>query len=343
MSFENVSLAPPLLGMTDAEVSDWWLSSKLANRRPEGCEEFASVDTRPPENVVPYLIAEAQVRPEWADSSRLGCNACSTRNKFASGGYVAHYGDGYLYVIGPICGSQKHQKNVKLAKREYEERLYREIADDRVRNFSDNLDVWNQRLRLAAGFRLVQTEFAKVFRSEFDSDYTYKRFLSHIEQALIDEGGRVGPFDPAGHWHQLVCKCLFNGKTRYSKVVRITERLARDYGCSFMGTNQRLIYTEENVRELSEIILELDQILTAIEKEVKLVRDRVKDDVIGLARCCGKKAPAIRVAGSVVSAGYNTEDYWGTADYVSLSYDFEKMTVKIDDLLLTGKPLEDVL
>ena len=123
--------------MSDAEVLAFWRSDPLGGKRPEAHPLIAPPLKSPPESVEPFLLGPASVEPGWSDLSYLHCNICRTSAKFKQGGWYAYYGGEHIFLIGPVCGNEMQQRNLKAAIKTYDDRVRREIADERTLGFLD--------------------------------------------------------------------------------------------------------------------------------------------------------------------------------------------------------------
>lgn len=84
-------------------------------------KQFLASGRRPEEHphVQPYhsgipdggfdVVCNIEVVSSWSNKDKIGCSACRTDRKFASGGYVLRHENGYLYVVGPICGQSDYK------------------------------------------------------------------------------------------------------------------------------------------------------------------------------------------------------------------------------------------
>ena len=322
----------PLSGMSDGEVLEWWKSTGLASLRPELCEEIAPVQISPPEDIVPFLLEEAQVRPEWADSSRLQCNICGNKAKFKSGGYYAHYCDGYIYVIGPVCGSDNHQKSVAEAKNVFEKRKYREIADDRVRDFVDNHHLWEDRLKRVEDYNKVSERLRICISLDFGSNS--ELIWDDIYSSIKEDGGTLKHY-PEGkgyvkNIHRLSCVDIFSQQGVNSiSINEITGNIAKLFGFSFKGKNKEVVYNVDNVSDLSQLLSDLNREIKIKEECILRAQQKIVDDVRGILRWQEKTKTHMKFSAGTISGEFKhgTEMEKVFCNFMTLnsSYQFERL------------------
>lgn len=304
----------PLSGMNDAEVLEWCRTTGLLSKRPEACEEIAPVNTSPPDGIVPFFIAEAQIRQEWTDTSYIQCNVCGSRNKFKTGGYFAHYGDGYIYVVGPVCGSDDHQNSVKIARKVYEKRIKREIADARVLEFEAEPELWNKRLQNIVAYKKTVKQLQHCLN--LDSNQSANDFWKDLRDSIKTDGGtlRHYPKNQNGfptNVHRLICTDVFVEEQRNVEIEAITSRIAKQFGFSFKAENSALNYSETDVSELSKLISNLDCALQKQERYVERARKNIVKDIEGIFRWMEKNKTGLIFDGLRISGEFRITDYLG--------------------------------
>ena len=264
---------------------DWCEEIDLLSHRPETLEEVAPVTLSPPDDVIPFIICEAEIRPSWADSSQLHCNACKTRNKFKRGGYYAHYGDGYIYIVGPDCGSENSQANVARARNAYEKRMALRFADENINDFKADFNEWKSRLRSLESF-FRNAERARGFYNCRQDYKPWDSLCRTISLAFRYDGGAVVEADDLGHDRPrftIRCADIFGmGKDHLGLIRKFKKFLGVSFRVSFDLVEFDPIIDEETGPQLSKTLTEFKKEIETLEKRKHFVLSNIVSDVYNL-------------------------------------------------------------
>ncbi|GLQ19724.1 hypothetical protein ACFFUB_14945 [Algimonas porphyrae] len=269
---------PPLAGYSESEVLSRSDAISLKVRRPEDLAEVAHYTVSPPANTIPFIIAPAEVRDAWSNKRRLQCNVCNRQHKFVSGGYYAYYRDGYIYVVGPVCGREDQRRDISFGLKAYEQRVRREIADDKVKSFIDNLESYRDRTSQALMFGQIarkvsqivkdgmSDEQRRIFREALESD-------SHTLPVWQDYRGRRAA-------QTIRCAHVFLPNPGKKDEIRmITTALDNNFDFRFSDVQSTPNFNADTVATLSGLVQGLDDTLQVIEDRKKMVRSDLYADL----------------------------------------------------------------
>ena len=110
------------------------------NERPDGHPAVRPKEISPPNDKDPEILGRLAVRKSFAHQARFHCNACNTAKKFRENGYLAIYGDGWWYLIGPDCGDDNHRTRSTRAIRAYERAEAEALASGHLKVFLDSFE-----------------------------------------------------------------------------------------------------------------------------------------------------------------------------------------------------------
>lgn len=269
---------PPLYGLSESEVLSRSADIGLTVTRPEDLTEIATYTISPPENTIPLIIAAAEVRDDWDDKQRLQCNVCNHEHKFISGGYYAYYGDGYIYVVGPVCGREDQRRDISHGLKAYEQRIQREIADDKVRSLLDNIEDYRDRTSQALMFGQFARKVSQIVKDGM-SDEKRQAFRNALESGtstLPSWQNHTG----RSPTHTISCAHVFLPNPGKKNEIRMTTNaLDQSFGFRFSDSNPTANFSAENVRMLSDLIHQLDDALEAVEARKNKVRLNLYTDL----------------------------------------------------------------
>lgn len=275
-------LRPPFLGLSIEEVFQYWSIEDWHQTRPEDSPYFAPVKQSPPTGEVPTILHVAEISPNWSCSDKISCNSCNTVNKFNSGGYVGLYSDGWLYVVGPNCGSETNQSNVREGQKAYDKVLRRRASDQVIRNVEDNYDEWRAEFILALDSIKFINNFKGTLRTVNSS--LYECLLSATTYGDNNLVATVGKVNNA-QIHSIRCGMLFSNKQPSSnEIIELTKATALKFGFSYKNESFDAKIDDENAPELSKAISEMNRFVRERTKISEVILANLKMDVQGINR-----------------------------------------------------------
>ena len=259
----------PLTGLSPAEVRERWAESLAIHGRPELTGLLAPLGVEPPDWENFEIIGDADVSSSWEDRSNLPCNFCRHVKQFKSGGFYANFYDGYIYSIGPVCGSDDQKKARGIAVSRYKSRLMDEALGRRAVAFRDDISTWKARWDSAIDYDDTKKGLHRAMHLTLDLlDEFGSSHMSHLAQLAGQDGnlreatpygfGRVVGRLRAPHlWTRSSCRQTLSGYNN-----RLIS-LARYSFNAKLGTDRAVPDPKPETRD------DLSRVLGSLEEELR--------------------------------------------------------------------------